>query len=236
MSRTASDTFSPLIMLDLKKRARVFWVLSVISVVLILPNRKVSAELKAIVFMAAVLLLSLFLVKHPYNHYFMAPIALLSIVAGCFLKLAFDRLKIISLHRLLLIILVIYIPARHLSKKMYITNNNQTQLDKVKFVLANSQDEDFVYDGHNQFNLYRRDLHYFWYSLAESGGLDIYNRLTDNKYGDYDISSLIKTKQPKIISNYRLDIFECGLDHVYKQTRYSDLYIKEEERQPVQNN
>jgi hypothetical protein len=92
--------------------------------------------------------------------------------------------------------------------------------------LQNSVPADFIYDGNIKFNLFRRDLHYFWYSVAPGGHIDTYNQLTNNRFGDYDICQLIKSRNPKIISDFEVRISDCGLEEVYHETELENLYIR----------
>ncbi len=216
---------SPFVMMDWSKQYRVFWGLSALAVLLILVNRKTTGELKAVAFIALVLFLTLFLVRSPWRYYFMPLIAVLSVVIGCFLKIAFDNLKLAGPPRMLLILLIIFIPTTYLVKKANIARED-IQFEKAGFVLANSKASDFVYDGYNTFNVYRPDLHYFWFSLGENRCFGTYNRITDNKYGDYDIYELIKLKKPRFISDFELDISEGGLDELYSKTRFDGLYMR----------
>jgi len=203
-----SRIFSPLSVMDFTKYMPVFWVLSALAIVLILWEKKTSVELKATAFIPVVLFLCLYLIRRPWNQYFLPFICVLCIVLGCFLKLGFDNLKLTALPRMLLLV------------------RDHSDFEMVNFVLANSEASDLIYDGHNQFNVYRHDLHYFWYSTYERGCLHVYNRITGGKYGDYDICKLIEAKRPRFISDYELDITECGLDELYEKTEYPGVYIR----------
>jgi len=220
-----SRIFSPLSVMDFTKYMPVFWVLSALAIVLILWEKKTSVELKATAFIPVVLFLCLYLIRRPWNQYFLPFICVLCIVLGCFLKLGFDNLKLTALPRMLLLVLIIYMPAKFLTRKVRFVRDH-SDFEMVNFVLANSEASDLIYDGHNQFNVYRHDLHYFWYSTYERGCLHVYNRITGGKYGDYDICKLIKAKRPRFISDYELDITECGLDELYEKTEYPGVYIR----------
>ncbi|MBN2139033.1 MAG: glycosyltransferase family 39 protein [Sedimentisphaerales bacterium] len=225
IARNAAHSRSPFAAVDFTKYLPVFWSLSALGVALILLKKKTSPALKTVAFIPVVLLLSLYLIKGPFNHYFMFPVALLCVVVGCFLKLGFDNLKLPAPARILLIVLIIYMPTKFLTRKICLVRKH-SQFEMVDFVLANSSKSDFVYDGNKLFNLYRRDLHYFWFHVTPGKGLDTYNDLTDNKYGDYDICELIRSRRPKFISDFALDIAECGLDKLYDKTEYDGLYIR----------
>ena len=108
---------------------------------------------------------------------------------------------------------------------------NHKQLKRIEYVLENTGENDPVYDGDIQFNVFRPDLHYFWYSI-KNGGLRTYNKITNNKFGDYDIVKLILENQPLLISNFCLEgsATPAGsvLSKFYKKTNYKNLYIKKQ--------
>ena len=201
-----------------------FWLLSLLSLAYTFLSKRMNEEAKTVAFIASVLLASLFIVKHPYEQYFMQAIPLLCVVVGG----AFDSLRrrynANEMQSLIVILVVIAAPLLWLLH-LGLHNTNNVQLDKANYVIQNSEEGDFVYDGSNQFNLYRHDLHYFWCTL---GNLSAFNRLTNDKYGDYDICSLIESKKPTFISDYGLPMKECGLDNVYAKTRFDGLYVRRE--------
>ena len=103
--------------------------------------------------------------------------------------------------------------------------HNKHQLKKIDYVLKMTNKNDFVYDGDIQFNVFRKDLDFFWYSVREeTGGLATIQKL---KPYEYNIYELIEEKRPKIISNYKLDINHPLILKYYKETsEYEDLYIR----------
>ncbi|MBN2136511.1 MAG: glycosyltransferase family 39 protein [Sedimentisphaerales bacterium] len=222
-----SDLYSSLFLakIDFSKQYRVFWGLSVLGVVLIFADRKTCAGLKTVAFISVVLFAGLLKFAPPWRHYFMPLVAVLSIVVGCFLKLGFDNLKLGPTARIALIGLILFIPVRYVAGKANIRREDNL-LEKAEYVLANTEARECVYDGYNLFNLYRPDLHYFWYAFDEAGCLNTYNKITDNKYGDYDTCELVRSRKPKFISDYELDISKCGLDGLYRKTEFDGLYIR----------
>lgn len=203
-----------------------FWLFSTISIGFVLLSKKVNNELKTVTFIGLVLLSLLFLVNSTSRQDFMLAIPLLSIAAAYFLKFSCDRIKLNDTYKVLLIILIIIVPVFSLLALNITTNS--PQLEKINFVLRNSKESDLIYDGNIKFNVYRYDLHYFWYCTGEKRCLSAYNKLTNNKYGDYDICELIKSKEPIFISDYELNITECGLGKLYNKTKYDDLYIRKD--------
>jgi hypothetical protein len=120
---------------------------------------------------------------------------------------------------------VIALPVYKISSR--IQKTNLKQLEKIDFVIKNTTDSDTVYDGNITFNLFRQDIHYFWFYIGKNGGLDTYNKLTNNRYGDFNLCSLIKSKRPKIISNFRINMNECELDELYSKTDHG-LFLKKD--------
>ncbi len=204
----------------------VFWLLALISLAYTLVSRRVNEEMRTVAFIASVLLGSVFIVTYPYEQYFMQAIPLVCVATGG----AFDslrvRYKLNEKQDLMVILVVIAVPLVWLSH-LGLQNTNNIQREKADYVIRNSGEGDFIYDGHNQFNLYRRDLHYFWYNFEK---LSVFNRLTNNKYADYDICTLIKSKKPTFISDYRVDMKKCGLDDMYAKTGFDGLYVRNAEQ------
>jgi hypothetical protein len=202
-----------------------FWLLAPISVGFVLFSRKTDKALKAIGFLGIALLLSVMLLKRPHRQNYLFSIPLLCICMAYILERASVRFRLRGLYTALLLVVVLIQPLSFLVPRSVKSGLRDQQLSKVEFVIDNTTDSDLVYDGNIQFNLYRRDLHYFWFSVGEGKGLDTYSSLTDSKYGDYDGCQLIESKRPRFISDHDLDLPACGLRALYDQTRYDGLYM-----------
>ena len=205
-----------------------FWLLAPISVGFVLFSRKTDKALKAIGFLGITLLLSVMLLKRPHRQNYLFSIPLLCICMAYILERASVRFRLRGLYTALLLVVVLIQPLSFLVPRSVKSGLRDQQLSKVEFVIENTTDSDLVYDGNIQFNLYRRDLHYFWFSVGEGKGLDTYSSLTDSKYGDYDGCQLIESKRPRFISDYDLDLPACGLRALYDKTRYDGLYMLRE--------
>lgn len=227
----AGDTFTPwkylnrFILKDIT-----FWLLAVLSLGLVSLKTKRTEDhgegVSASAFIGLFLVLTLFLYRRPHGHYFMFAIAMFSIPAGCRLAWFLKQFKLKSTHKVITILLLLVSPGFFITR--ITVNRNSGQLQRAQFVLDHSRPEDAVYDGDNIYNLFRRDLHYFWYSVKPTRGLDTYNRITGNRYGDYDIRRLIREKRPKFISDYHLDPAACGLDEIYRPTAFPRLYVRKD--------
>lgn len=205
------------------------WLFSFACFLYVLKRRKEAAPgLNLTAFVCLILLATLFLIKRPWGHNFLFPLTLLSVLAGFFLHHLIiqtgQKYELKAIYRVLILVLLVLSSGYFLLQRC--ENKNRLEMERADFVIKNSSAADPVYDGKNQFNLFRPDLHYFWFSLKKSHGLDTYNRLTGNKYGDYDICGLIKEKKPKFISGFRVNIKTCGLDKLYRKTKYDNLFIR----------
>jgi len=219
---------SPFLPMNIFLNSIPFWVLSIGAVLWAWMDRSVGFELKMVAIVALILLFSFVFFRFPHRHLFMFPIALLSIVAGCFLKVCFDVLKWGVFFRCL-VILVVFMHFTYLGLAINLSEgeralSNRSQLEKIDFVIKNSTPSDFIYDGDIQFNLFRPDLHYFWYSVGENKNLAKYNKLRE-RYHDYNVCHLIQSKKPKFISAYHLDLERCPLTETYQSTPFRDVYV-----------
>jgi hypothetical protein len=183
--------------------------------------------MKVIVFVGLVQICSLALFSTSFKHYYLFPISLFSVSGAYFLTNMFAAGKIITTHRVALAAMIMLwaLPFLLIDNM----NSNRFQLEKIKYVLSMTKDTDLVYDGANNFNLFRHDLHYFWFQL---GQLKNYNALSGDRFGDYDGCSLIREKRPKIINELHLDFNACGLGALYAKTMYPGVYIRKNTDMP----
>lgn len=104
-----------------------------------------------------------------------------------------------------------------------ITNDSQIAL--IEYVLGITRPSDYVYDGNREFNVFRRDLDFFWFGVGPRNALGKYQALRSYPY---DIYALIDRKRPKVLSQYALE--EMGdpriAGHYVRSERYRNLYIR----------
>jgi len=224
------ETLSPLYYLSesFVTENALFWLLAPASIGFVLVSPRTSSALKATTFVGVVLLSSLLLVRVPFRQYYMMAIVLVCVATGYLLERVIVRFDLRGIHTLILVIVLLSQPLLFLAPASVTSGLKNWQLARVDFVLGNSADSDLVYDGNIQFNLYRPDPHYFWFSVGENKGLDTYNVITNGAYADYDGCQLIKSKRPRFISDYGLDITSCGLRALYDETGYAGLYMLRE--------
>ena len=198
-------------------------VFAAIAVVYILLKQKINKEMKIIVFIGLVQVCSVVIYKTTLKHYYLFPIALCSVPGAYFLANIFAAGKILPTHRAALAAMIILWALPFLLIDSF--NSNRFQLERMKYVLNVTKDTEIVYDGANYFNLFRHDMHYFWFQI---GQLTKYNNLSGDRFGDYDCCSLIKAKRPKIVNEIRFNFKACGLGALYDKTKYPGVYIRRE--------
>ena len=106
-----------------------------------------------------------------------------------------------------------------------IVTGNAEQQRKIQYVLEVTEPGDFVYDGRIQFNLFRKDIDYFWFSLRpNAGALAAYRMLRGY---DYDPYERIRALEPMVVSGFLLDTGDPAVASSYvRSSRYPDLYLR----------
>lgn len=178
---------------------------------------------KDISLLGIVLFASVFVVRAPYRQYFMPFLPVLCMMA------AYTMIKLLSYARQKVVVgLIALVPMIYLVRTIVVYPNS-LQLKKIEWVLNQTDSSDYVYDGDIYFNLFRRDIDYFWYSTEpEKGGLGTYQKLRSY---NYDLNYSIQKYRPKIVSNTYIDEVTLELIMVdYKPSlAYPDLYIRGDE-------
>ncbi|SMD37749.1 Dolichyl-phosphate-mannose-protein mannosyltransferase [Reichenbachiella faecimaris] len=166
------------------------------------------------------LFLTVFAVKAPYRQYFMPFVPILCITA------AYAMIEVLRRKHLLIVVsLSAIVPMLYLIRTV-IVYPNQPQLEKIEWVLNQTDPSDYVYDGDIYFNLYRKDIDYFWFSTEPGrGGLGTYQSLRPYTYNIYDA---IRKYQPKVISDTFVENLENDVirNNYIQTTQYPELYIR----------
>ncbi len=145
---------------------------------------------------ALVFFASLFVVRAPFKQYFLPLMIFLSLLAGKGLQdFPMTKVKIIVTLSLTFCLSTVWGIAS-------LQHNKQSiQLQGIRHVIEQTDKEDMVYDGDIRFNIFRKDLDYFWFSTGSGAGLETYRHWKDYSY---DLNQLIREKKPKISSDYSL--------------------------------
>jgi len=171
--------------------------------------------------LSLILLLSVFFVKAPHQQYYIMFLPLMAIIAG------YGVVNVITSNKAIIYIVIIaaalpmYIYSRH-----FIENRNTYQLNKIRYVLSNTTKNDYVYDGNILFNVFRKDIDFFWFCVRpKNGALATYRLLYPY---DYNIYELIDRFKPKIISTYYIDNLnnEIISKYYHPSPKYRDILIR----------
>lgn len=194
------------------------WVLFFSGIFIMLQKRTFDV----MAFFALGLLGSIFLTKSPFPQYYMMSLPFMAIVAAVFFAKLRERQEKLALT--LMVLTTIWAAG----SIWYMWKNNETQLAKVAYVLSVTDPDDFVYDGDAQFNVFRKDIDYFWYSLKpKTGNLTAYRSMREYEYDTYQ---LIDEKKPKVVSNSFIKTKDPAIaDHYIKSKVFSDLFIRNDE-------
>ena len=215
------------------------WLFFMLGAIKSLSLKKWSSK-EDLIAISIILFCFLFTVKTPYRTYYLLIYPVMSIIAADSLFYYFKKhkvvLKFIILFSVLPQMAILFIQSglpgtlkiNEFAKGQILSApiiHNNDQLKKIEYVLSLTDSNDLVYDGDIQFNIFRKDLDFFWYSVRkETGGLATIRKL---KPYDYDIYNLIEVKNPKIISNYKIDVNHPLILENYKKTPfYEDLFIR----------
>jgi hypothetical protein len=206
----------------------VFWLSLLPALVSALRSEKSSAAMKVVTWFGFTTLAALFLLPNPADRHFLLALPLLSVIAGawagerCHFPLR-GRWHKIYLSGLLLL------PLPFLTALNFPLNG--VQLGKFAYVLRQTTPYEKVLDGRNEFNLFRPDVHYFWFNVA-LGVLEDYRRSGGGRHADYDLCRLIREQKPVFISLRDHDWRACELWRYYLLTPYTELFIQERKSNP----
>jgi len=180
-----------------------------------------SFKQKQFAFLSLGLLVSILFVRAPYKQYFMMSIPLVASIS------AFTIHSILRRSKSKVFLILVLSASLFLFFSFQKLHTNYNQLKKISYVLSITTPEDLVYDGNIDFNIFRKDINFFWFSLNPKwGGLATYR--TINSY-EYNIYHLIDTFKPQVISDYHIDNLKDNriINHYVPSQKASDLYIRE---------
>lgn len=222
------------------------------------------------------LLASVFLVRSPYNQYFLPAIPFMAVIAANAIvealrdkgrwhaigviasagvgfiyafRIIYPEYKAVVIPMVIIlchVIAIVFCKYRQVREKWLtfamlvalivpvtfvfnrIAVNNTIQLAIVEYVRDVTSPQDYVYDGDAQFNLFRKDVDYFWFSVRHhprlGGALMTYQSMTDYHY---DIYELIERYKPKVIWEYQVDVNDPRIAAYYAQSaEYGAIYIR----------
>jgi len=167
-------------------------------------------------------------IQVPWFQYLMLPLPLVAMMAGyAVYRVAslFPKWKIIIISGVV-IISIFYSFNTYL--KGIKDSSNTTILKKIEYVVSITNPKDFVYDGDIQFNLFRKDLDFFWFHTGNNYSNGARSWSKDYVKYHYNIYELIDKFKPKVISSHRiLDLKDDTIAKHYRRSdEYQDLFIR----------
>ena len=167
------------------------------------------------------LLASTFFIATPYKQSFMMALPLISLISANAIYLLFQRkpkwMFVVLFFAVVVPAFLLLIRAR---------DNNVNQLKIIDYVLSVTDKDDYVYDGNANFNVFRKDVDFFWFSLRPRvGGLAAYKTIAQYEYNIY---KSIEKNRPKLISNYQIEDMqhEAIAGHYVQSDKFENLFIR----------
>ena len=71
---------------------------------------------------------------------------------------------------------------------------HRNQIEMFAYTLAHSDRSDYFYDSENNFNLFRKDIDFFWFSTRNDGALHIFKSISNYNYNISDLFYIYKPK------------------------------------------
>ena len=176
---------------------------------------------KEICFAALILYFSVFLVNVPNRQYYVTSIPFIAMIASNAIK----KIHIFNKAEFLILIFLLLYPVKYFYNQINTADVMKYNFKRINFVLDNTQYYDKVYDGSIDFNIFRDDVDYFWFSIRPNGAAESYRKLRPR---EYDIYSIIEEQKPKIIYTKRLPFINEYIINHYSHTQYDGILIRNE--------
>lgn len=194
--------------------------LALVCAILLYKKQNQYFRIVAILYVAEFLMRAFYFAPHP-NYY-----TLLTILEAMVLSIMAEKLmpkfKII----VILALLAMFINLGGIFNKIDTNSqkyNSYYQYKLAQFVHQNSNPDDLLMNGYDMnFNIYRQDVHYYWF------GLDMLLPIMEQEYNiqqKLDVNVLIANYRPKFI--YTKDYADLWALRMYGEVKYSQQFLPE---------
>lgn len=179
------------------------------------------------------LLFTVFLVAQPKPWYVLPAMPLVTIIIsyGLVNLITINQRILINIIPIIIIILSFNYHNLVNANGFYnATESRQRQFSRVQYILDNTNKNDYVYDGLNRFNIFRKDIDFVW--LGGHHDIHLAHIMASLRPYEYNIYKLIYDKKPKVITHYYLTTttYPWILKRYKRSPFFEDIYIK------IQNN
>jgi 4-amino-4-deoxy-L-arabinose transferase-like glycosyltransferase len=214
----AAVSFLDQVVLRDAARNVVFWVLSLAMGAAVL-RRKLEPDFTLPAWFGFGLVALIFAGNRVVDRYLVAAVPFLAVAVGMWLAGELERRRVRGLQLAAVLVMLGLVPGVAMTRSAF--RSNRGQLEKIQFVLDRSQRSDQMYDQWRDFNLFRPDMHYFWFMTRP--GVRLYNGLTGGRFAGYDVCRLIATVKPRFVSDRAGHLERCGLAGRYRPTPFDGL-------------
>lgn len=191
------------------------WVLYFLGLIVMCRKK----EFNLVAFLSIGLLGSIFLTKAPFPQYYLISLPFIAIVAGS------TAYKLLSWRRSLIAIFLLASGIVSVAVLFYVSESNAVQLKKIAYILSITDSNDQIYDGDANFNVFRKDIDYFWFSVKPKTGVLIAYQMM--RPYDYNIYRSIDKFRPKVVSSSFIKKNNPVIVENYVQSeKYKDFFIR----------
>ena len=215
---------SEIIFNEITNPNRLLWILFPLFLHALYLFRKNRQKLE-LALCAVLLISSVFFMPVPSDHYWLPGISISSII----IAYGFRNIAEKFLSQWTTQVLFVIVISGCLNTYLVFSENAKNrghQLARIDYVISNTDSTDYVYDGSIIFNLFRKDLDFFWLrGHKRVPAVETYQLI---KPYDYDIYRQILDKDPKIVSYRHIDLRDRPdiLEKYCKSVEFPDLYIR----------
>ena len=212
--RAKVSYLSPFVIRDFARNA-IFWVLA-LGVVVTAVRRRLRVDYAVPAVLGIGMVAVVFTLNRVVDRYLAAAVPFLAVASAAWLTDVFNAWRLRGVRALAAVVLVCLVPGVAMVRAA--GRSNAPQLAQIQYVLDHSQDGDRMLDEWRDFNLFRPDMHYFWFLTRP--GMPAYSRFTGGRFADFDLCGEIGKVRPKFVSDRIGDLERCGLLGRYRPTPF----------------
>ena len=195
-----------------------FWVLSLAMAAAAI-RRRLGADFALPAWFGLGLVALLFALNRVVDRYLVAAMPFVAVAVGMWLWEEFERRRVGGRGFAAALLLVCLVPGVAMARSVF--RSNRGQLAQIQYVLDHSTPDDRMYDEWRDFNLFRPDMHYFWF--LSKLGVRLYGGFEAGRFADYDVCRLVATVRPRFVSDRAGYLERCGLAGQYRPTPFSRM-------------
>jgi hypothetical protein len=218
--RARISVLSPVVVRDFARNA-LFWVLAICAAAAFI-RRRFRDDYAVPACLGLWLVCVIFALNRVVDRYLAAAVPFLAVAVAAWFREEVERFRLSGRQAVAVLVLVCLAPGVAMVRS--VGRSNAGQLAQIQYVLDNSRVDDRMYDEWRDFNLFRPDVHYFWFLAGP--GVRIYGSLTGGRHSDYDTCRLIATVKPRFVSDHHAALERCGLLDQYHPTAFAYLSVR----------